>query len=65
MEKSMNRKYVEELIKLMQENPELEVLCKVDSDIVAEDGHKICIVEVTTEKLAIRASVVTVVSNLG
>ena len=35
------------------------------SDIVAEDGHKICIVEVTTEKLAIRASVVTVVSNLG
>ena len=35
----MNRKYVEELIKLMQENPELEVLCKVDSDIVAEDGY--------------------------
>ena len=35
----MNRKYVEELIKLTQENPELEVLCKVDSDIVAEDGY--------------------------
>lgn len=35
----MNRKYVEVLIKLMQENPELEVLCKVDSDIVAEDGY--------------------------
>lgn len=35
------------------------------SDIVAEDGHKMCIVEVTEESLAIRASVVTVVSNLG
>lgn len=35
----MNRKYIEELIKLMQKNPELEVLCKVDSDIVAEDGY--------------------------
>lgn len=35
----MNRKYVEELIKLMQENPELEVLCKVDSDIVADDEY--------------------------
>ena len=35
----MNRKYVEDLIKLMQKNPELEVLCKVDSDIVAEDGY--------------------------
>lgn len=35
----MNRKYIEDLIKLMQENPELEVLCKVDSDIVADDGY--------------------------
>ena len=35
----MNRKYVEILIKLIQENPELEVLCKVDSDIVADEGY--------------------------
>ena len=35
----MNRKFVEGLVKLMQENPELEVLCRVDSDIVAEDGY--------------------------
>lgn len=35
----MNRKFVEDLIKAMQENPELEVLCKVDSDIVADDGY--------------------------
>lgn len=35
----MNRQYIEELIKLMKENPTLEVLCKVDSDIVAEDGY--------------------------
>lgn len=33
----MNRKFVESLVKLMQENPTLEVLCKVDSDIVAEE----------------------------
>lgn len=35
----MNRKFVEDLIKLMQENPDLEVLCKVDSDIVADDEY--------------------------
>lgn len=35
----MKREYIEKLIKLMQENPEYEVLCKVDSDIVAEDGY--------------------------
>ena len=35
------------------------------SDITAEDGHKMCVVEVTSNNLAIRASVVTVVSNLG
>ena len=35
----MNKKYVENLIKLMQENPDLEVLCKVDSDIFGEDGY--------------------------
>ena len=34
----MNRLYVEKLLQLMQENPTLKVLCKVDSDIVAEDG---------------------------
>ena len=35
----MNRKFIESLVKLMQDNPTLEVLCKVDSDIVAEDGY--------------------------
>ena len=35
----MNREYIESLIKIMQENPTLDVLCKVDSDIVAEDGY--------------------------
>lgn len=34
-----NRRYVEKLLKLMQENPTLEVMCKVDSDIVADDGY--------------------------
>lgn len=35
----MNRNFIKELIKVMQENPDLKVLCKVDSDIVAEDGY--------------------------
>lgn len=35
----MNREFVESLIKTMEDNPELEVLCKVDSDIVADDGY--------------------------
>lgn len=34
-----NSKYLKSLIKLMDENPELPVMCKVDSDIVAEDGY--------------------------
>lgn len=35
----MNRKWVEKLIKLMLENPDLPVMCKVDSDIIADDGY--------------------------
>lgn len=35
------------------------------SDIIAEDGHKICVAEVTTEKLAIKAGITTIVANLG
>ena len=34
-----NREYVKELLQVMNDNPTLEVLCKVDSDIVAEDGY--------------------------
>lgn len=35
----MNREWVEKLIRLMQENPDLPIKCKVDSEIVAEDGY--------------------------
>ena len=35
----MNRECLEKLVQLMQENPSLSVMCKVDSDIVADDGH--------------------------
>ena len=35
----MNRPYIEKLLQLMQDNPTLKVLCKADSDIVAEDGY--------------------------
>ena len=35
----MNRPYIEKLLQLMQDNPTLKVLCKVDSDIVAKDGY--------------------------
>ena len=35
----MNRPYIEKLLQLMQDNPTLKVLCKVDSDIVTEDGY--------------------------
>ena len=35
----MNREWVEKVIKLMQENPDLPVMCKVDSEIVADDGY--------------------------
>lgn len=34
-----NKEYVRELLQVMNDNPTLEVLCKVDSDIVAEDGY--------------------------
>ena len=34
-----NREYVKTLLQTMNDNPTLEVLCKVDSDIVAEDGY--------------------------
>jgi len=39
MDKFMNRGYVKKLVQLMQENPSLDVMCKVDSDIVADDGY--------------------------
>ena len=35
----MNREWVEKLTRLMRENPDLPVLCRVDSDIVADDGY--------------------------
>lgn len=35
------------------------------SEIFAEDGHKICIVEVTAESLAIKAGIATISVNLG
>jgi len=35
----MNNKYTREFLKLVQENPELEIIPMVDSDVVAEDGY--------------------------
>lgn len=35
----MNKMFVEDLIQLIRENPDMEVMCKVDSDIVADDGY--------------------------
>lgn len=34
-------------------------------EIVAEDGHKICVAEVTVENLARKAGITTIVTNLG
>ena len=34
---SKNREYVAELVKLITENPDLDVVPMVDSDIVADD----------------------------
>lgn len=34
-----NREYVKALLKVMNDNPTLEVLCRVDSEIVADDGY--------------------------
>lgn len=34
-----NREFTKALLQIMSDNPNLEVLCKVDSDIVAEDGY--------------------------
>lgn len=36
-----------------------------NSDIYAEDGHKICVVQVTIENLAISAGITTAIVNLG
>ncbi|MFL2116294.1 hypothetical protein ACEN4P_01530 [Marinilactibacillus psychrotolerans] len=33
-------KYIEKLIKLKQENPQLEIMAAVDSEVVADDGHR-------------------------
>ena len=35
----MNKEYIEKLVQLMKENPSLDVMCMVDSDIVADDGY--------------------------
>jgi len=35
----MNKAFVEDLIKLIQENPDMEIKCEVDSDIVADDRY--------------------------
>lgn len=35
----MNKQFVEDLIQLIQENPDMEIMCKVDGDIVADDGY--------------------------
>lgn len=35
----MNREWVKKLIDLMQKNPDLPIMCKVDSEIVADDGY--------------------------
>lgn len=35
----MNILFVEKLIKLIKENPGLEVMCTVNSDIVADEGY--------------------------
>lgn len=34
-----NREYVKALLQVMNDNPTLDVLCRVDSDIVADDGY--------------------------
>lgn len=34
-----NREYVKVLLQFINDNPTLEVLCKVDSEIVADDGY--------------------------
>lgn len=35
----MNKLFVEDFVKLLRENPDVEVKCEVDSDIVADDGY--------------------------
>lgn len=35
------------------------------SDIVAEDGHQICVAEITSDNLALAAGITTIVANLG
>lgn len=35
------------------------------SDIVAENGHKICVTEVTSNNLALKAGITTIVTRLG
>lgn len=34
-----NQEYIYELLTIWKTNPNLDVMCKVDSDIVAEDGY--------------------------
>lgn len=36
-----------------------------NSEIFGEDGHKICVVEVTSESLALKAGITTISVNLG
>lgn len=35
----MNKLYIEDLIALIQEHPDMDVLCMVDSEIVGDDGY--------------------------
>lgn len=37
--KISNREYVKALLQIMNDNPTLDVLCRVDSDIVADDSY--------------------------
>lgn len=35
----MNKGFICELLSLVEENPDLNIMCMVDSDIVADDGY--------------------------
>lgn len=44
-----NREYVKALLQIMNDNPTLDVLCRVDSDIVADDGYAWWLGKLNTE----------------
>lgn len=47
--KISNREYVKALLQFMNDNPTLDVLCRVDSDIVADDGYAWWLGKLNTE----------------